>query len=89
MQVPHEIYSRDGDNLHVTGGCRVTVRALYMDRPERVHSRCIAARISLLEALTGCSLHLKFLDGQPLHVQVTINSLAARCWLTQLHAPIY
>jgi hypothetical protein len=31
-----------------------------------------AARISLLEALTGCSLHLKYLDGQPLHVQVTI-----------------
>ena len=78
MQVPHEIYSRDGDNLHVTGGCRVTVRALCMDRPERVHSRCIAARISLLEALTGCSLHLKFLDGQPLHVQVTINSLWQR-----------
>jgi hypothetical protein len=49
-----------------------------MDRPERVHSRCIAARISLLEALTGCSLHLKFLDGQPLHVQVTINSLWQR-----------
>jgi hypothetical protein len=31
-----------------------------------------AARITLLEALTGCSLHFKYLDGQPLHVQVRV-----------------